>query len=60
MGESNINKYPLTGFSKIEYEEFLGILHMLSLYSSLTKEQRHIIDLIMDGMKYRENKKNDT
>lgn len=57
MGKDSINKYPLSGFSKISYEEFLGIFHILSLYSSLTEEQRDMIDLVIDGMKFRENQK---
>lgn len=52
---NSINKYPLSGFSKISYEEFLGILHILNLYSSLDEDQKNMVNLMMDGLKFREN-----
>ena len=56
MGK-RINNYPLTGFSKITYEEFLGIAEMLKLFSSLCENEKEIILLIMDGMKFRQTSK---
>ena len=55
--EKRINNYPLTGFSKITYEEFLGIAEMLKLFSSLGEKEKEVILLVMDGMKYREASK---
>lgn len=49
-----MNKYPLTGFDKISYEEFCGILEVLNNYSKLSADQKEIIDLLMLGMKKRE------
>jgi hypothetical protein len=49
-----MSKYPLTGFSKISWEEFCGMLEMLQLYKSLGNEQKEIIDLMMLGMQKRE------
>lgn len=54
---SGMNKYPLSGFSKISFEEFLGILHILKLYGSLDDDQKEIINLLMDGLKFRNNNK---
>lgn len=51
--EKRINKYPLTGFNKISYEELLGILEMLKLFSSLKEEEKEMIMLMMDGLKFR-------
>jgi hypothetical protein len=52
-----INKYPLSGFSKISWEEFCGMLHVLQLYNRLGNEQKEIIDLMMLGMQKREEMK---
>jgi hypothetical protein len=46
-------KYPLTGFSKISFEEFMGILSVLRVFGELSKEKQEQIMLMMDGMKYR-------
>lgn len=52
------SKYPLTGFSKITYEELLGIIKILKLFSSLSKQDQSAVNLMMDGLKFRsENKK---
>ena len=52
-----MSKYPLTGFSKISWEEFCGMLEILQLYKSLGSEQKDIIDLMMLGMQKREEVK---
>lgn len=59
MNGSSINSYPLSGFSKISYDEFKGIFHILSLYSSLTEEEKRMVSLCMDGLKFRENLEDD-
>lgn len=51
------NELPLTGFSKISYQEFLGIFEVIKTYESLNSEEREMIDLIMIGMKTREETK---
>lgn len=48
--------YPLTGFSKISWEELMGIIEMLKLFSSLDDTGKEAITLMIDGMKYRESK----
>jgi len=49
--------YPLTGFGKITYEELCGIIETLKLFSSLSEKDKETILLLMDGLKYRANKK---
>lgn len=51
-----VNKYPVTGFGKISYEELLGMLELLKTFSSLSSEDKELILLMMDGMKYRSKK----
>jgi hypothetical protein len=48
---------PLSGFDKITWEEFCGILEMLQLYKSLSEEKKEIIDLLMLGMQKRNEEK---
>lgn len=56
MSKLKSTKYPLTGFGKISWEEFLGIMDMLELFRGLDKENKNLILYVMDGMKYRELK----
>ena len=46
--------FPLSGFNKITYQEFMGIVQVLNIYSSLGENEKEIVMLVMDGMKYRE------
>ena len=48
---SNKSKYPLTGFSKISYDELLGIIDMLNTFKELGDMEKDLILLAMAGMK---------
>jgi hypothetical protein len=53
---SDKKKYPLTGFSKITWEELLGIMDMLNSFKTLGETEKELILLAMQGMKARESK----
>ena len=54
--EQRKNNYPLTGFSKISWEELMGIFEMLKLFGSLDGQLKEAIMLMIDGLKFRETK----
>jgi hypothetical protein len=45
--------YPLTGFDKINFDEFMGIYEVLKLFNSLDGKNKEVIMLLMDGLKFR-------
>lgn len=52
-------QYPLSGFDKISFEEFLGILEILNTFGRLGSSDKDAVLLIMDGLKFRREKGNE-